>query len=493
MKKIMAFILFVGMAFGVSAQSEIDALRYSQSYFGGTARSMATAGAIGAVGADVSSLSTNPAGIGLFKSSELSLTPVLSRGYTESTFLGNTEDDERHDFDLNQIGGVFVFKSVNKNNNWKNIQVAIGTNRLKDFNNRQYIRAENRDGSIMDAYWSYATDYGTDNIQPNDLEYQAGFDAYLAYEADLLYDNDGDASNGYQWNYDAIYGGVLQRDLTKTSGYLNETYFSVGANYDDKLYIGATLGLQHIFYREVSTFYETDAADTIPVFISMTQEDRLETTGSGVNLKLGVIFRPNSFLRLGAAYHTPTYFNDMYDEYQSQVHSSLEFDSGIENYSSSLAYGEFDYKLRTPSRYILSAAVFFRQSGFISLDYERINYASAELSSDFYPFDVSNDVISSAFRSTSNIRLGAEWRVDKFYLRGGYAYYGSPYEVNDKYGQTDIITLGAGYRSSRYGFDFAYMNSSMKDTYYIYDSDFVAGAVNSYNLEQYMLTFSVKF
>src|SRR5674536_391977 len=93
MKRIGLLISAVLFMFqGVIAQNVDDALRYSQSFYGGTARFMSMGGAFTALGGDISSLSQNPAGLGVFRSSEITLTPQLFHINTAASFNGLNSD-----------------------------------------------------------------------------------------------------------------------------------------------------------------------------------------------------------------------------------------------------------------------------------------------------------------------------------------------------------------------------------------------------------------
>jgi len=117
------------------AQNSVDVLRYSQTNVGGTARSMAHGGAFGAVGADFSSLSINPAGIGLYKKSELSLTPTFYLSNVNSDLNGHSGFDHKNNFNMNNYGLVLVSGSAKKKG-WKYFQFGLGVNRLENFNHR---------------------------------------------------------------------------------------------------------------------------------------------------------------------------------------------------------------------------------------------------------------------------------------------------------------------------------------------------------------------
>jgi len=495
MKKIVFLfgILLIFTQFG-RGQSEVDALRYSMLYFGGTARSTAMGGAFGAIGADMSTLSTNPAGIALYNRSEISITPNFNRGETESAFLGNSITDSKYDFGLQNVGGVFTFGSGSERADWKKFQFGIGINRLKNFNNQFYVAGNNTQqyGTIMEPYWNYATNNGSVNIQPDQLSSVAAFDAYLAYDVNLLYDVN-PQTDQYEWGYDAIYGGVQQTKRVETSGAVDEVYISFGGNYRDRLYLGGTLGLQSIEYKESNIYTENDVADTIPFFNSLTKYDNLKTTGSGVNLKLGAIYRATSWLRLGLALHTPTFFNSMKDEWDARMESSLTFDENPESFSSQKQVGEFEYQLRTPMRLITNVGVTIGQYGLITADYELVDYSAANLDSDTDNFMDANEYMDANFQQQHNIRLGTEWRYDNFYFRGGYAYYGTPYEGGNEFGETTFTTFGLGYRTNNFYLDFAYTLSKMKDTYFIYDANYAPVTVNDYSKERFMTTIGFPF
>jgi hypothetical protein len=139
MKRTLAIItaLFLGIT-SLLAQNEIDALRYSRLMPSGTARYMATGGAFGALGADFTTLSHNPAGIGVFKSSEISVTPSLFEGRSQSTYFNEGGEDNRFNFNLGNAGIVMVSTPGPKSGDagWKNFQFGFGVNRLANFHNR---------------------------------------------------------------------------------------------------------------------------------------------------------------------------------------------------------------------------------------------------------------------------------------------------------------------------------------------------------------------
>ncbi|MFZ4399613.1 MAG: OmpP1/FadL family transporter, partial [Bacteroidales bacterium] len=446
------------------AQNEIDALRYSQIYYGGTARSTALGGAFGALGADFSSLSQNPAGIGLYKISEFTLTPSFYIGKTESKFLDSpSRDDYKYNFNVGNIGFVYTFfkrGNYSQNDGFKAAQFGFGINRLNNFNNRMIMEGYNSTSSMMNQYVNYANDHNT-----NDLY---SFDTQLAYDTYLINPKTGDSSH-----YTSIVNGnVTQRKTVSTSGSTNEVVMSLGGNYSDKLYIGATLGFPFLHYSEQSTYKEIDTKDSVSNFNSFTVSDDLTTTGAGINFKFGLIYRPIDLIRIGLAFHSPTYYYSMQDEYSRKIESDLASQG---KYSASSPKGSFEYELTTPTRVIGSLAFVFGEHGLLSADYEFVDYTLPRLRAENnIDFMDQNDAIQTKYAPTSNFRFGGEWRLNPLAFRAGYAIYGSPFKTTVNDGKRTILSFGLGFREKQFFIDLAYSYSKQNEDYYFYDPSVIS-------------------
>ena len=171
------------------------------------------------------------------------------------------------------------------------------------------IQAENKSSSLLDQFVANAN-----GNAPTDFDQ---FSTDLAWQTYLI---NPDSSGVYQYNHVVPNYGTKQRKLVETTGSMGETVISFGGNYKSKLYLGATLGIVRTRYSEESTFEEIDEQDTIANFKSFKYGQNLSTSGSGVNLKLGAIVRPNDWLRVGVAIHTPTTIS-MKDQYSSSMES----------------------------------------------------------------------------------------------------------------------------------------------------------------------------
>ncbi|MCF8296922.1 MAG: hypothetical protein K9J13_05185 [Saprospiraceae bacterium] len=466
MKKISIILVsIIVFSFSSIAQTSVDALRYSQLTFGGTARYMSTGGAFGALGADFSALSTNPAGIALFKKSEMTFTPSFFTSKTESLFNGSPGEDNKYNFNFSNVGIVLAFDATNgSSGEWKNVQFGFGMNRTNNFNNRTIISGDNLNTSLMDDYIKKAN--GTPSDELDQFDTQLAWDTYLLDPSSIGTD---------QYISRVPPGGIKQTKQITSWGSMNEMVFSFGGNYNDKLYLGATIGIPYIRYTEESVYTEEDVMDTIPGFKSFSVYDNLETNGSGFNFKFGMIYRINDWVRIGAAFHTPTFYS-MHDEYSRTITSDLDtnsYESGSNDYVN-VKNAPYDYQLTTPMRAIGSIAFIIGKHGLISADYEFIDYSTAlfraEENQSLNAFSEVNLKINNDYTATNNIRIGAEWNIAPIKIRGGYALYGSPFKSGINDGQITNYTAGFGFREKAYFLDFAYVYSIRSEDYYLYPS-----------------------
>lgn len=467
MKRLILVMVAITLySFDSLAQNEIDALRYSRTQPGGTARFSSVAGAFGALGGDFSALSTNPAGLGLYKKSEFSFTPSFFSGQSESNYNGMTSSDYKHNFNMGNVGMVFTMNQGKDDQprGWKNIQFAIGLNRINNFNNRLMMEGVNNDNSLLDTYVEQANGINFDQIE-EDPDGNYAYDLNLAwwtYLLNLLPDTED------QYYSPIPTGGALQRKSITSWGSVNELVFSMGANYSDMFYIGGTIGFPFIRYFEESHYSEEDFANTIYDFKSFDIYDQLSTEGTGYNFKFGMIFKPVDWFRIGGAIHTPTFYSDMNDEWNTSI--SSDFDNG-DSYSEDSPFGTFNYELETPMKLIGSAAFVIQNYGFLSVDYEFVDYSQARLRSGDYNFSAENSIIRDIYTTSSNLRFGGEAKFDQFALRGGYAIYGNPYKSGINEGEQTSFSAGFGFREKNYFLDFAYVRTWYDENYYFYSSD----------------------
>jgi hypothetical protein len=470
------------------AQTSVDALRYSRIFYEGTARFQGMAGAFGATGADFSVLATNPAGIGLYQSTEMTITPSVYWLNSESNYNNALYTETKGMFALGNMGFVFtVKKHKDHTGGLQNFNIGFGLNRQNDFNARIYMAGPNNSSSLMTSYVNTLNAY-PGGISPDQVDNQYPFDIGPAMNANLIWH---DSLKGYLC--DAPNGGVYQEKGVTSSGSINEFDMSWGGNYSDKLYFGATVGIPMIRYHETSTYMETRMNPSVYPFYSLTYNQYLNTSGVGVNFKAGVIYRPAAWFRIGAAIHTPTYYGYMRDDWNSDITSVFSDNPQWSNTQYS-PLGTYRYHMTTPFRAIGSLAFIISKYGLLSAEYEYVNYNQARFhSSDEYSYESVNGDIKSSYSSPVNVRAGTEWRILNFRVRGGFGYYGSPYGAGSTVGERWVASGGVGYRGKYFFVDMAYTWSKMTQDYYFYDPTLVNPSKNTLRSNLISTTFGVRF
>lgn len=455
MKKLSILATLIGLIpAALVAQNEQDALRYSFLQSGGSARSISLGGAFGALGGDLSSLSINPAGVAVFRSGELSFSPEFNGVFTESRFLNSGYTDSRFNMGLSQFGFVLPMKRSESSGGLSSINLGFTYNKLRDFGQNITIQGINNQNSLVDEFVHAAN---------TNSEWDPFFDG-LAWETWLI---DYDSVAGlYYSDFDVSGYGQTQRRTIDTRGQVGEYAFSVGANMSDKVYLGATMGVQRATYSETWEHTELDPDDVIGFFDGFTYRNQLKAYGTGYNLKVGFIARPLDFIRIGGSLHTPTFF-EFKDNFTASMATDLDDGEGTHRYD---AYGDFDYEITTPFRAVGSLALVLKNIGLISMDYEYVDYAQARLRSVDYNFFDENQAVSNRYQAASNIRLGAEYYLMNFFFRGGFAFYQSPYASQEPNAGNHlrILSAGMGYRSNNFYLDFGISRSNWDQEYFLY-------------------------
>ena len=461
-------LVFAGTA--VRAQGQLEALRYSQYDVAGTARYSAMGGAFGALGGDMSSMSVNPAGIGVFTLSTGSVSlGVLSAG-TDATYLGNLSADTKMNANISNAGFVARFKrkrGEEKQWTWKSFQLGVSYNRTANFQRRTSIVGISTNSSIVDGWVNQLNNEGINYADiPTELVPGAEYtNAHMGWGTFLI-DTTPGSVNSYIRNVAPFYGQTQQvRETTK--GSMGEIALSFGGNFGNALYIGTTIGIPRLNYELERTYTESDTQDSISNFGSFSKTDYLKASGNGFNIKFGMIYRPAKWIRLGAAIHSPTWYN-IDEQFTSTVSSNLE---GAGQYTISTLDGAFGYRLQTPFRAIGSLAFVVGKFGLISADYEYVNYSLAKLKSRGYSFDAENADVKNQLHWAGNIRVGTEWRISAFSIRGGFAINGDPYSGKYNFDNTRY-SLGVGYRLKRFFVDLTYNLHRQVDAYQVYETNF---------------------
>lgn len=476
MKKLILTLITTAGLFTMSYGQYVDqALIFSQQNYGSTARSKAMGNAFGAIGGDFSSLSINPAGIGIYLKSEVSGTlDIIGLKSTEATYQGQITDDRSNNFSFRNFGYVMANPVQSGGSGLVSFNFGIGFNKLNNFNQSISVGKNGSSHSRMDAFVENANGIPS-SVLDDDNSYFDGttpWESMLAWRNYLIDPVPNATDNSYQSFL--FTNELVNQNLTiNKEGFLNEYVVSFGANFDHKLYLGATFGMQDLYYNESSTFAEDGE------FGNFNYYSTARTRGFGYNLKFGAIYRPIPSLRLGAAIHTPTFF-DLKEEFSSVMSSDLINVSTEANgtHKEETPLGDYGYKMDTPTRAIGSIALQFGKMGIISFDYEYVNYATIKLRNGRggYNFSLENTDIKAIYQSASNLRFGGELKpTSGLSLRAGYELFGTPYKsVVNNVSQPNVafsyntINAGIGYRVDNVSFDVSYSLGNKTDYNYIY-------------------------
>ena len=512
MKKKVFALLLCGLPFMISAQDAFDVLQMSQTELRGTSRFQSMAGAFGALGGDLSTLTQNPAGIGVYRNSDLGITMGLD---FNSTTAGIDKMSETK-FNVNNVGYVGVIRLDSES--VPNLNFGFTYNRLQSFD-RHYVGGV---GSIPTSMSNYIADafvnvpgytegdlYWTDDFNPY-FDGRAPWAAVTTY--DMKTNNGGYVGiiNANDYGMQGLFGQGTTGNAyyeVEERGHADEYNIAFGGNISNKVYFGLDFGIMDLDFKSFQAYEEelnnayvmADDEDLLysPIINENTRADwglynYLHTEGTGVNVKFGLIWRPTQALRIGAAVHTPTYY-DMRDTYY--VGASLKaYQDGNQLYSAEKGSNEgYDYSstytISTPWRFMGSVAGVIGTSGIVSLDYEYVANETMRIGDDRgNNYADVTDNVKYYFKPTHVIRLGGEYRVNpNWSLRAGYSFRFKTDETSvvekgvDNYdyniatvgtnptyqydNDVQYITCGIGYRHKSFYTDLAYVHKMRESVY----------------------------
>jgi hypothetical protein len=498
MKKLVYTISIVFFAWSAFAQDLTDALRYSNYHMSGTARSQAMGNAFGALGGDFTSLSINPAGAAVYRSSEFTFTTSAGNTKTDGNYLGKSSSDSQYNISINNIGYVATIPTgANSETGLVSLSFGMGFNRLASFAGSSIAEGTNMNSSLLKYFTYNANNPLTQSDNLNSYYERLAYDTYV-----MPFD---DQNNEYFNDLtDSGYGQSVRKS-TQQEGHINEYLLSFAANFNHKFYLGGTLGIHDVYYRQDANIYEFDAKNNIPYFDEFNFGTTLTTSGYGFNFKIGAIYKPTTNLRLGFALHTPTFYN-LNDYYNSNMNSTLTYPDGATEYTPAKPDkgGVYDYNIQTPLKLILSGAYVIGKVGLISVDYEIVDYSTSKIShgSDGYNFYDQNAEIKKTYKTTGNLHIGGEYRLDKnFSIRAGYELYQNAFSTSyltDKQQNSDkpfsTYSGGFGYKQGNLFLDATYQHVTGQQSMKLYP-DINANEMVQYDIKQnnFIFTLGYKF
>ncbi len=537
-----AFIL--GGYSALNAQTLYDANRFMGSDLNGTARFVGMGGAMGALGGDISTMGTNPAGIGIYRSNDAMISFGFNKTNAKATLDKSVmETDKYHgSFDnaglviSNKISNYGALRFVNFGFNYHKVKsfdknMAMGGNMSYDYNG-QVTPISQTDQFVALSQGLYSDLLNSDAAFTNvnvpwlgamalrtHLIGTAGGDN--TYESNVGFTHDGEGN--------VVYSPVFGNYSSKEKGGLYGYDFNVAFNLYDRIYIGATLGAYSVDYSRYSIYQENYNGDVS----NYSLENWYDTSGAGVDFKLGIIARPFETLplRLGLAVHTPTWYS-LEDRTSAIITSDVDMNSsGVIESDERFQYDTMDnpgesrtkYQLITPWKYNFSLGYTIGHSVALGAEYEYSDYSTAKLKyDDGTTMGPETNGIKTGLKGVNTWRFGAEFKIiPEFAFRLGYNHITSSMYSDDfkelplNSIRTDTefsnvkaannYTLGIGYRGQCFYADLAYQYNTYKEDFYpfynnIYDpgtktsSIVVPNATKvTNNKSQVLLTLGMRF
>jgi hypothetical protein len=451
--------VLLGMGLESYAQNEADVQRLSSKYFFGTARYTGLGGAMGALGGDMSAIHVNPAGIGIYRYGALSFTPSLELNAIDGNLNGRSSSDLKTKLAINNAG--FVLANELDNPDWRMLNIGVSYTRLNTYNDIFTLQSTNpKEQSLIRDLRNQA-----EGLFPDEL---SDFNTGLAYDVFII-DNP-DSLNPTNYVENGGNGDINQVQTAERDGRLSETAISVGTNYKDILFLGLTLGFQSLVYEQKVETRESPASMTDTDLRNYNLTENLEISGLGLNFKLGAMVKAGKYVRFGGSIQTPTTFS-LTDEFRNSI--SASYVNPVETLNSESQLGNFEYRIKTPWRYMVSAAGLLGRKGLVSIQYEYTDFSNGELkdarNGNDANFSRANDLINDQFSASNILRAGAEYRfTDKFYSRAGVAYFSNPITGNEGLG-ADLDRMqyagGFGYRSASWNIDLSYQWTQFEEVY----------------------------
>lgn len=467
-------VILLSSSGALLAQGYVEsALLFSRTKPYGSARIQGLGGAQIALGGDYSSSVSNPAGLGMFNRSEVTLSTGLSFYNTTSDYL-NSAPYKESTSRLNIPGLSLVYHMPNeRDGDFVSGAVAFSLSRVNDFNRSVVYEGRNNQSSITRSFIENANGRTVDQFDSDADNFNSPTGlAYYSFLIGPLSTLDPDDPDD-EYFTDAPQK-AFQREEIETRGSTSQINIAYGANYKDILFLGAGVGIASLKYSSEKIYTEDYYDKTIVE--EMTLKEDLTLSGTGLNLTIGAIVRPVSFLQFGASFTTPTYYvmserynasmNSIWDENFDYYGDGSEFPGDYNNEWISTDEVVSDYSLTTPLK-VSAGIALIAKFGFITADIEQSNPGQARYSSSQgISFGGENDAIKSAFKRSLTYRIGGEGRIKIFRARFGYSLQGNTLS-NDMNFNNEIQTISGGFgiRKSKFSVDFALVRSVSR-TYY---------------------------
>ncbi len=501
MKKNLIYIFSLMVINFMYTQDLEDAIRYSSGETQGTARFKAMSGAFGALGADISAVSINPAGSAIFSTSHGVLSASTKTNTKNVSYGNGMANSSSNNVDLHQIGAAFVFKNYKKDSFWNKFVFSLFYDRTNDFNT-QFSAQGTSNNSISSYFLSNAEGLQLGNISALEGETisQAyagigssyGYDhqqAFLGYNSYILEPVSEDLDN-INYTSNIAPGAYNQQYDYLSLGNSGKFSANIAFQYNDNISLGLNLNSHFIDFEKNTFLFEenNNAGSTIN---EVNFENKLYTKGEGFSLQLGTIIKLSDAFRFGFSYDSPTWLT-LREESTQYLSTFSEIDSQGYVVNPTVINIFPEYKLKAPGKITGSLAYVVGKLGLISFDYARKNYANTAY--DFRNNQINtllNNTIDENFTVSNSYRIGGELRQKKFSFRGGYKMIESPYKDKSLYGDLSGFSLGLGYNFGNSRLDVAFVNTDRTTSQELYSSGDLGATTVDTNISDLTISLSI--
>ena len=508
MKKILSIMTAALLGTAVSAQETYDNAQLATKDLNGTARYVGMGGAMEALGADLSTIGTNPAGIGMFRRSMV----AGSFGFNSQQDAKSFGNANKTNMSFDQAGFVYSMRSG------RHSMLNFGFNYTKSKNFDQILTAAGRlNNASQNKLSAMKNANGVYTLQDKNNGLVSNSGAYS--QADYLYSNvlfnHYDANNPNDPNNATLTDkGVIVNQTTglpvyynatgydfgrSTTGYIGQYDFNVSGNSNDRFYWGFTVGIYDVHYNS-SSLYSESLVDGGKAIGDVAMNDERKITGTGFDVKAGLIFRPaeESPFRIGLYVHTPTWYDlttrnyTVLDNKTSEAYGSSDYGKSSESY---------DFKFYTPWRFGVSLGHTVGNYLALGATYEYADYTTNDIRvndggevdywGNYYETSSRDEAmkqnIKNSLKGVHTVKVGMEFKPEKnFAVRLGYNYQSAMYNKDgykdgslESYGtyyasttdytnwkDTHRFTAGVGYNYGKFSFDLAYQYSQTNGDFY---------------------------
>lgn len=453
MKKIIAFAIIIFTSFTLYAQSiQLNDLGVllSQDKNYGSARFEAMSGAFGALGGIPSSLGVNPAGSAVAIRNPVSITLGVTSADVKASYYGKDMASQNEGFNLPQAGAIFAFET-NNDSKWNKIALSFNYQLKNAFNG-----GFSTNGNSGVAYFNEHPD---DNSTPKNI-----------------------------YNL-----GQEQRFDNLITGQSSKFGLGIAGVYNKKMHIGASVNFHAFSFAQTAQLNEINK-DALGNTLTVFNEQKNRYESSGVSLGLGFIYKINHAFRVGMAYESPTFYQEVLEDTNVSKdnfgYTRIEANNVTDVQFNSIDKTEgYSFGLRTPSKVTASSAFVFSKKGLLSVDYTYKNYAGINFGNGNFT-DI-NNAYSEFFRATHAVNIGTEWRFDEFSIRGGYHFAQNELKAAKSTDNLKGLSVGLGYNFGNMKVDVAYRKDNNTGFYNIYPTDANVDSVElDYNQSRILATLS---